>query len=347
MSLPLQKSPTRTPGRSLARPRRRSRGEPEETALRLRPDGSQEVIPLTREILINPCPEIQILHSDDHFQGLDGLIGRLRRFVERRPGWRLFSDVSISWPMLSRGISPDVSVAENVPARQLGQPRKTLDVAKEGCRVRAVFEVVSQGPKSRWKDEDHNPPRFARAGVDDLVLIYLPNLRKPEDPPLKVFSLHGGSYRERLAGADGRYLLASIGVSLAVEGEGLGEEVVAYDAATGKRLRNVEEEEAKRRQAERRAREQAAAREAAERQARDAERQAREQAAAREAAERQARDAERRTLCATLLRQLGNRGLAMSEHARELIESCPDSRKLEHWLDQVFFVDSVEDLWKT
>ena len=74
---PFQQAPTR---------RRSSRAEPEERALRLLPDGSQEETPVTREILLNPCPEIQILHSDDHFEGLDGLIQRLKRFVERRPG---------------------------------------------------------------------------------------------------------------------------------------------------------------------------------------------------------------------------------------------------------------------
>ena len=63
---------------------------------------------------------------------------------------------------------------------------------------------------------------------------------------------------------------------MAVEGKGLSEEVVAYDAATGERLTTAEEEEAKRRKAER--------------QAKKAERQAKKEATAREEAERQAKE---------------------------------------------------------
>lgn len=137
---------------------------------------------------------------------------------------------------------------------------------------------------------------------------------RSEDPPLRVFSRHGRVYRKRRPNADGRYLLPSIGVLLGVEGEGVDEEVVAYDAVTGERLTNVEEEEAKRREAERQAQE----------------------------AQRQARDTEHQTLSATLLRLLGNRGLALSDEARERIESCPDPRRLEHWIDQAFSVQPEE-----
>ena len=296
--------------------RRRRRGEPEEWAIRLLPDGTTEEIPVTMEILLDPCPEIQILHSEDHSLGLEGLVQRLRRFVERLPGWKLFWEVGIRWPTLSRKISPDISVAENVPERELGKPRKALDVVKAGCRVRLVIEVVSEGPLNRRKDEIENPPRLARVGVDELVLIYLANLRKPSDPPLRVFSLRGGSYQERQPRPDGRFLLQTIGVLLGVEGQGLDEEVVAWDAATGERLRTVEEE--------------AAAREGAERQV--------------EEARLQARDTERRTLSATLLRLLENRGLALSDEARERIESCPDPRRLEQWIDRAFAVDSADEL---
>ena len=279
---------------------------------------------MTLEILLDPCPEIQILHSDDHFEGLEALIQRLKDFVERLPGWRLFSDVGIKWPMLPKNISPDISVAENVPERKLGKSRKTLDVVKEGCRVRLVVEVVSEGPLNRYKDEVVNPRRLARAGVDELVLIYLANLRNPNDPPLRVFSLRGGSYHECRPRPDGRFLLRSIGVLLGAEGKGLDEEVVAWDAATGERLRTAEE-------AERRAEQEATAREEAERQAEEAERQAEEA---------------RRALSSTLLRLLGSRGLDLTDEARQRIESCRAPHQLERWIDQAFSVDSVDGLWE-
>jgi hypothetical protein len=242
MNAPLQKIPSQVPGLpSVHRQRRVARSEPEEMAIRLRPGGPPEMIPVTREILLNPCPEIQILQSDDQDKGIRRLAQRLEDFVEQRPGWRIFSDVSIRWPMLSKDIAPDIAVAEAVPTKPLGQPRKILDVAKEGCRVRTVFEIVSSGRLARLKDEEWNPPHFARAGVEDLVLVYPPNLRRAGDPPLRLFSLSGKSYREHGPGAEGRYLLKSLGVSLAVEGEGVDEEIVPYDAATGERLISIKE----------------------------------------------------------------------------------------------------------
>jgi hypothetical protein len=52
--------------------------------------------------------------------------------------------------------------------------------------VKIVFEVVSDDPNGRWKDEEKNPPLFARHEVEELVLLHLPEFRRATDPPIRV-----------------------------------------------------------------------------------------------------------------------------------------------------------------
>ncbi len=237
---------------------RRSSSSPEtyrEIALRTNPDGTVETIPLTREILLNPSFEIQVPQSPPHYSKLKSLDVRLGHFLDGRLGWQVFSDVILDWPGL-RNVSPDLSIVENLPKRKPGTPApQSLKMAKEGCRARVVFEVVSSGPLERWKDEEKNPPLFARAGVDDCVLVYQPEFRKPDDPPLRVFSDPSRSgYTEQTPDAQGRFLLRSIGVLVSVVDHGDGdEEIVLVDAATGQRLLDTKEEAERADQAEQRA----------------------------------------------------------------------------------------------
>jgi hypothetical protein len=213
-----------------------------ELALRLGPGGVQETIPLTREILLNPSFDVQIMQNPGHDHQLRRLAERLEPFLRAR-GLVVHSDVGLNWPGV-RTISPDLSVIENIPKPKPGEATPlSIDVTGE-CRVRTIFEVVSSGKLARWKDEEKNPPFCARRGVEEYVLRYLPELRKSTDPPLRVFAdpRAAGYATELSPNAEGFFELRSIGVRIGVESRKGGDEtVVVLDARTGERLADTEE----------------------------------------------------------------------------------------------------------
>jgi hypothetical protein len=229
--------------------RRRARGkapsdarqEEVEVALRLGPDGIEETIPLTREILLNPSLDVQVPQNPIQNTTLRTLDRRLEPFLRAR-GLVVYSDVIIEWPKV-RKVSPDLSVFENLSAPKPGKTPLSIDVAARGCRVRAVFEVVSPGKLGRWKDEEKNPPFFAGRDVDDCVLLYPAEFRRPGEPPIRVFSNPTpAGYTEQSANAQGFFLLRSLGIRIGVEHVSDGsEELVFLDAKTGARLPDVEE----------------------------------------------------------------------------------------------------------
>jgi len=358
--------PTRFPGLS---PRRRTsvRADPDEIVLRTSRDADGQLvieeIPLTLEILLNPSEDDHVPQGNPHDRVLSPLKQRLRHHLERRGGWGVFSDLMVHWGRKDlRSVAPDVTVAEGIADPEAVD--ENLDVAATGCRVRTVFEVVTTRSKiKRDKDEVHNKPLFAAAGVDDYVLVYPVKYRKRGDRAVRCFRLEAGSYREQKADAEGRFLLGSLGLWLSVvESAGL----VLVDVATGERLLTGKEEEERRLRAERLAAEEAAARQAAEhraaqeaaaRQAADkarqaAEHRAEEEAAARQAAERRvaeeeaARQAANRQAAQLLLAVLESRGLTLDAEARRRILDCEEPRQLERWSAQAFTVATVEDLWE-
>ncbi len=305
---------------------RRTPSSPEtdqEIALRTNPDGTVETIPLTREILLNPSFEIQVPQSPPHYGKLKSLDVRLGHFLDGRPGWQVFSDVILDWPGL-RNVSPDLSIVEDLPERKPGAPAKSLKIAKEGCRVRVVFEVVSSGPLERWKDEEKNPPLFARAGVDDCVLVYQPEFRKPDDPPLRVFSDPSRSgYKEQTPDAQGRFLLRSVGVwvSVSVHADG-SEEIVLVEASTGQRLPDTKEEAERADAAEQRA------------------------VAAEQRADATERDAAR-AKAQMVVTVLEKRGVPVDAGDRKRILDSRDGAELDRFMERAWTVDSASDLFST
>jgi hypothetical protein len=315
-----------------------------EIALRLLPGGNIETIPLTMDILLNPSEDIHVPQNDAHSDDIYVLMQRLKRHAERRPGRRLFTDLSITWPGESRDVSPDIAIVDKLKD-SAGRKRTSLNVADEGCRVRTVIEVVTTTSRiQREKDEDRNPPLFARNGVSDCVLIYPAEHRKADDVPLVVHTLIGGqTYGYKKPDSQGRFLLRALGVYLSVCMEGGVEKILAEDAKTGELLTTVDEEEARRKAEE-------AKRKAETSKRRKAERQTRKEAEARRQAEdarQQAEDqvgAASRAMAECLLFTLENRGLSLSADERRCILDCRDPRKLQQWTQQAFIVATVRDL---
>ncbi|HEX9733420.1 MAG TPA: hypothetical protein VGG06_15725 [Thermoanaerobaculia bacterium] len=334
----IHRHPARSPGPS---PRRRPSvaDDPGEIALRTSCDADGNVvveeIPLTLEILLNPSEDVHVPQGNPHRRLLDPLVERLQRYLERRGDWGVFSDLMVHWARKDlRAVAPDVTVAQGIADPDAVD--ENLDVAAVGCRVRAVFEVVTtRSKKKREKDEVHNKPLFAAAGVEDYVLLYPAKYRQRGDRAVRHFTLAAGRYREQRADAQGRFRLRSLGLWLSVDES---EELVLVDMATGERLPTPDEEEERRLQAERRAAEEATTRQAAER-------RAAEETAARQAAEQALRAANRRS-AQLLVAVLESRGLTMDAEARQRILDCDDPRKLERWAENAFTVATVEDLWE-
>lgn len=243
MTLELRRPP-RDPQPGL-RPRRKKRpwrpAPGEEFALRLLPDGTEEAVPLTRELLLNPSFEVKIVQGLPHNKKLSHLYTVLNHFLEAR-GLTVTSDVGLIWPG-ERTVSPDGAVVENMPPPAAGQKMHESVPVTGDCRVRTVFEIVSKHKDSRWKDEEKNPPLFARHGVEELVLLYLPQIRRADDVPVRVFTdpAPAGYRRELQPDAQGFFELRSIGVRIGVAStsDGDGEKIVLLDARTGEPLPDI------------------------------------------------------------------------------------------------------------
>ncbi len=219
-----------------------------------------------------------------------------------------------------RPVAPDVTIVDRIADPEA--VGSSLDVAAEGCRVRAVLEVVTTSSKAqRTKDEKHNKKLYAAAGVEDYVLIYPRQHRERGDPALRSFVLAGGMHRERSADAEGRFLLRSVGLRLAVGESG---ELVFTDVATDEPVLSWDHEEALRR--------------AAEKARRDAERRAEAEAEARRDVERQ--------LAEMLVAVLESRGLAVDDTARERILGCRDGEMLRHWSRRALTATKIGELWE-
>jgi len=354
----IHRHPARIPRPSSPRRRASAADDRDEIVFRTvrNADGEMliEAVPLTLEILLNPREDDQVPQGNPHSRLLDTLTQRLRRHLERRGDWGVFSDLMVHWARKDlRAVAPDVTVAQGIADPDAVD--ENLDVAAVGCRVRTVFEVVTTRSKNkRDKDEVHNKPLFAAAGVEDYVLLYPVKYRQRGDRAVRCFALAAGAYQEQKADAEGRFLLRSLGLWLSVDAS---EEPVLVDVATGERLLSPTEEEQRRLQAERRAAEEEAARQAAERRAAEetaarqaAERRAAEETAARQAAERRAteetaaRQAANRRSAQLLVAVLESRGLILDAQARRRILDCDDPRELERWAEHAFTVATVEDL---
>lgn len=320
----IHRHPARRPGPS---PRQRPSvaGDRGEIALRTSRDADGnlviEEIPLTLEILLNPSEDVHVPQGNPHSRFLYPLTQRLRRHFERRGDWGVFSDLMVHWERKDlRVVAPDVTVAEGIADPEAVDEK--LDVAAHGCRVRAVFEVVTTRSKNkRNKDEVHNKPLFAAAGVEDYVLLYPAKYRKRGDRAVRCFALEAGAYEEQKADAEGRFLLRSLGLWLSVDDS---EELVLVDAATGERLLTPDEEEERRLQAEHRAAEESAARQAAE----------------------QERQAANRRSGQLLVQILESRGLTLDARSRRRILDCNDPRELDRWAERAFAVATVEELFE-
>ncbi len=298
-----------------------------------------DVLPPTLNNLTHPKEEDDVSQGNRHYRTLDPVDDILRRKLERkRPGVGVFSELIFYWPNPKTEPScPDVCVVEGLK-RPAAEIENSFYVADEGVGPCLVFEIVSATYKStRDKDYEFNPRHYALAGVRELVLVEPITKGSPRIRQILALELFpSGAHREILPDASGRILLSTVGICAHVEAAA----VVLEDAVTGERFLTSWEEEEAREAAERRAEDEATARQAEATARRDAERRAEDEATARQAEATARRDAERQaaqameTMAQTLLTLLENRGLPPSDDERRRILACRDPEELQSRFDR-------------
>jgi Uma2 family endonuclease len=267
-----------------------------------------EQVPLTLEDVLHPEVGDFIVHSDRHETDRMYLTAVLRARLEESGAAIVLSDVRIAWDVPDlRPHGPDVMVIPGIVERQ---DWSTFDVAVEGARPALIIEITS--PETRENDLEIKVDHYARAGVPQYVIVDNQSRRGARRLRLLDYRLVDGVYRLHQPDAAERVHLVIADLWLGIEGD----HVVCYDehgAAFGDYATVVR----RAKEAERRARREAAAREAEARLRAAAEEQARREAerAQREAAAREA-EARLRAAAEEQARQEAERAQREAERAR-------------------------------
>jgi Uma2 family endonuclease len=281
MAEPAWKTPTATDWA----PERETPEDPEERSVLQRwvelPDGRIELLelPLTPELYLDPELEDKMVQGEWHDLVCWEISGLLRHHFRREyPQTRVFHDLKHLFGHGLSAPSPDVSVVRGF---HHAEPLDSLDVEREGVRPSLVVEVVSPlSARVRQTDLKDKVKLYRRAGIPEYVIVDCPRRRAGRRYTLLGYRLDAeGQYQPLALDDQGRLLAETIGIWFQVAPTG--DQVFLFDAATGQRLLNLDE------QAERIAREEEKAAREKERANREKERADRE-ARARKAAERKA-----------------------------------------------------------
>ena len=252
------------------------------------PDGRLELLelPLTPELFLNPELDDKMSQGEWHDLTAGEISGILRSWFKAQPGGvRVFHDLKhLLGPGLP-GPSPDVSVVHDL---RDPTPLDSLAFEKEGVRPSLVVEVVSPlSARVRQTDLDKKVKLYQRVGIPEYLIVDTSTRKRAS----RRYTLLGyrldatRRYQPIEPDAQGRLLAETIGVLFQIAPSG--DRVLLFEAATGRRLLNLEE------QTERADRETERADREAERSAREAEaRKTAEEEAAREAEARAAAEAE-------------------------------------------------------
>ncbi len=231
-------------------------------------------IPLTAEDLVYPQEGDHVTQGMPHFSFLHPQADAMRRYLEKRPGIVVTSDVTLVLRHDGKNCGPDVAVIEGdfdpdaIPG--------AIHLREVGGRLAFALEAVSTSEREiEDKDLKKNLVRYAREGVEEYFTLY----------PVLGRRVRGLVGRRFVRGAwveiplDAERRVYSQKLDLFFQIDAASEELVVIDARTGERLLISDEEEARADEAEARADE--------------AEARAEQEAAARRQAEARAEQAER------------------------------------------------------
>jgi colicin import membrane protein len=252
-----------------------------------RPDGRVEFdqVPLTLEDVLFPEIGDFIVQSTLHNQDVVYLKGVCQAQLAEDPGAEVVSDCRVDWNLPGvRPLGPDIAVFLGLKARQ---GWNTVDVAAAGIRPAMVVEVTS--PDTRTNDLKPKREFYRRAGVPLYVIV--DEVRSGETErrlALSAYRLARGRYLKVQPDARGWIRLDPVGLWLGVTRDPLTgcDRVTCYDDECREvgdyvAVTQAREAEARRADAEARARTQAERLAAEEARRADAEAEARARAEAR------------------------------------------------------------------
>ncbi len=242
------------------------------------PDGREvfKQIPLTPEDLAYPQEGDHVSQGLSHFSFLHPQADAMRRYLQKRPGIVVTSDVTLVLRHDGKNCGPDVAVIEG--DFDTSKIQGGIHLEAVGGRLAFALEAVSTSEKEiEDKDLEKNLLRYAKEGVEEYFTVYPVMGRQVRD--LVGRRLKDGGYVEIAADAQGYVVSEKLGLSFQIDVES--KELVVIDTKTKERLLISDEEEAGRRAAE-------TALDAAEAARRQAEERAEQQAEARRRAEERA-----------------------------------------------------------
>jgi len=203
-------------------------------------DGRLELLqlPLTPELYLNPELEDKMVQGEWHDVTCAEITGLLRHHFRPQPDTRVFHDLM---HLLGQGLptpSPDVSVVFGIRDRER---RDSFDVEKEGLRPALIIEVVSPlSARVRRTDLEDKVTLYQRAGI--LEYLIADTTRRSKRYQLLGYRLSpSGRYQPIEPDAQGRLLSEATGVWFQVAPAG--DQILLFDAATGRRLLSLAEQE--------------------------------------------------------------------------------------------------------
>lgn len=198
---------------------------------------AQTWVPLTSEEFLHPKQGYHLPNSTFH----DDIAGTLKELLTRRyvsdDTVGVFRDLLIKWDIPGlKDNCPDTFVAFGIDRKS--DNRTEFWVAEEGTRPAFVLEVVS--PRYRKEDREIKVMQYARAQVQEYVIIDRRKQRKQVVDEILGYRLVEGNYQPISPDEEGRILCQTLGVWMSFQDGG----VVLEDAQTGERLQTPAELEA-------------------------------------------------------------------------------------------------------
>jgi Uma2 family endonuclease len=227
------------------------------------PEGKMELLelPLTPELFLDPELDDQMSQGEWHAVTAREISYLLWNHFRSQPDVRVFHELK---HLLGRGLpapSPDVSVVRGL---RDPTPLDSLDVEKEGVRPSLVIEVVSpMSARVRRTDLVDKVGLYQRVGIPEYLIVDATRKRGVRRYTLLGYRLDArGRYQPIEPDAEGGLLSATTGIRFQIGPTG--DRVLLFEAATGRRLLNLDEQEERTQAAEGRAIREAEARRAAE-----------------------------------------------------------------------------------
>jgi Uma2 family endonuclease len=224
-----------------------------------RPDGRIQLLhkPLTPEDYLHPLFGDKWLQGQAHSDLLVELTELLKRRFHSQQDVLVLMEVQHQFGPGFPKPSPDISVIRGV--RDRGGDRSSFDVRKEGVVPSLILEVISRrGGEIRRTDEETKVRLYERAGIQEYLLVYPPNVTADHRFQLAGLRLGlDGRYHPIEPDEEGGRLSETTELRFGVSAAGNRIEVV--DARTGERIptpveideaRRTAEEELKRLRAE-------------------------------------------------------------------------------------------------